>query len=474
MIAGTGDIQFEPYSNFVPARFVYGQFYNALFDYRGADGIQINPQLAESYQESDKTLTVKLRKGVMFSTGREFNSQDVVDNIARAKDKSIGHSLFSTFDPSIDGAEVVDPYTVRITYKTVYPVKLDDLASLYIIPKEAMAQVAAKPVGSGPFTYGNYTPGDKLEMLRFEQYWNKDKVYLDKATVKIIADPQARLANLLSGSVDVVDAPLPSDVARLKSDGKVQIANPPPGGAWYANVLNCSRPPFDNKLVRQAMNYTIDRDKINKLAYYSLAPVTQARYMPNSPWYNAKASNVYSFDLQKAKALFQQAGQGNGFKTSIVVSETVLPGSKAMAQVWAQDLDKVGIKMDIVEREQGPFYDEYFKWNYDIQAYGLGDGKFDPATYLAFNSAYRVTDNKAKIDTQPFFDEYKKLIADGANSIDPKVRKPIYDRLQEIVADEGWVITTAFWLTFTALSKRVQGYRATLSPPTFEGVWVQG
>src|SRR5262249_5059588 len=82
-------------------------------------------------------------------------------------------------------------------------------------------------------------------------------------------------------------------------------------------------------------------------------------------------------------------------------------------------------------------------------------------------------DNKAKIDTQPFFEEYKKLIADGANSIDPKVRKPIYDRLQEIIADEGWVITTAFWLTFTAFSKRIQGYRATLSPPTFEGVWVQ-
>lgn len=472
--AGTGEIKFDPYFNFVPARFVYGQFFGALVDYRGADPYKPNPQLAESWEETDKMLTLKLRKGVRFHNGREFTSQDVVDNINRAKDKSIGHYLFAAFDPSVDGAEVIDQYTVRINYKKVYPVKLDDLAGMYIIPKEAMPEIGAKPVGSGPYKFGSYTPGDKLEMTRFEDYWDKEKVYLDKVTVKILADPQARLANLLGGSVDVVDALALSDAGRLKSENKVQVVSIPPGGTWYSNVFNCAKPPFDNKLIRQALNYTVDRDKINKLAYYSLAPVTQSRYLPSSPWYDEKANTMYKFDLQKAKTLLQQGGQPDGFKTSIAVSETVLPGSKAMAQVWAQDLDKVGVKMEIVEREQGPFYDEYFKGNYDIQAYGLGDGKFDPATFLTGNSPYRLTDNKANIQNLPFFAEYKKLIEDGANSIDPKVRKPIYDRVQEIMAEEGWVVITAFWVNFMGLSKRVQGYRATIDPPQFESVWLEG
>jgi peptide/nickel transport system substrate-binding protein len=456
--AGTGDIKFDPYFQIVPLRFVSEQIFNRLVDFVGPDPQTPNPQVAESWQETDKTLTIKLKQGVKFHNGRELVAQDVVDNIARAKDKSIGHYLYDVFNNSVDSAEAIDQYTVRLNYLTVYPVKLIDLSKLYLIPKEAMADVATKPVGSGPFKFASYSSGDKLVMEAFEDYWDKPRPFVKSVTVKIIADPQARLANLQSGSVDAVNALALSDAARLQNDSSLQILKYPPGGTWYANVLNLAHPPFDNKLVRQALNYSLNRETINKLAYYSTGPATQARYLPDNFWYDQKAASTYSFDLNKAKSLLEQAGMGGGFETTISISESVLPGSQAMAQVWAQDLAKIGIRLQIQQKEQGPFYDEYFNGNYDIQAYGLGDGGFDPATEISNSSPMRLANNKANLQTMPFFEEYKSLVLQGTTSIDRAARKPVYDKIQEMLADESWVLILAFWVTFNGLTKRVQGF----------------
>jgi ABC-type transport system substrate-binding protein len=130
-----------------------------------------------------------------------------------------------------------------------------------------------------------------------------------------------------------------------------------------------------------------------------------------------------------------------------------------MAQVWAQDLAQIGVTLNIVQKEQGPFYDDYFAGNYDIQAYGLGDGGFDPATEITNSSPMRLENNKANLQTQPFFDQYKNLVLQGTSSIDPNVRKPIYDQIQELVADQSWVLIVAFWVTFDGLTNRVQGFQ---------------
>jgi peptide/nickel transport system substrate-binding protein len=475
IFAGTGELKFDPYFQAEINWITQGQIWNALFDYLGTDPFKPRPQLAESWKEMDKELTVKLRPGVKFHNGRELGAQDVVDNINRAKDKSIGHFLYDYFNPSVDGAEASDRYTVRIVYKKTYPLKLDDLTILYLIPKEAMAEVATKPMGTGPFRFVNYTPGDKLEMARFDQYWEQGKPYVDKVTIKIIPDAQARLANLRGGTVDFVDSLAPSDIVLLKNRGNVQVSMAAPGGFWYTNVLNCAKKPLDNKLVRQALNYSVDREKINRLAYYNLAPATQSRYLPASPWYNKQASTQYTFDLKKASALLQQAGLPNGFATTLSISDAIIPGSKAMAQVWAQDLQTIGIKLTIVEKEQGPFYDDYFGGNYEIQGYLLGDGKSDPASGINNSSPLRSQNNKANIQTQPFFAEYAKLVDDGINSIDPKVRKPVYDRIQRIWADESWTINLAFAVFGVVLSRRVAGFRPSIDQvPHFGNVWLEG
>ena len=452
-----GDLQFDPYFAQTRAWIVQGQVFSALFDYQGKNPFAPSPQLAESYKETDKTLTVTLRKGIKFHSGRDFTPQDVIDNINRAKDKSIGHYLFDYFDPTVDGAEAVGSDTVRITYKQAYPLKLDDLTLLYMIPKEAMSDVATKPVGTGPFRFVSYAPGDKLELERFPQYFEKGKPHLDRVTVKIIADDQARIANLLGGSADFVDTVAPADVIRLKTDKRAQVITPPPGGFWYTNVINTSHKPFDNKLVRQAMNWSVDRAKIAKLAYFNLAPATQSRYLPSAPWYSEAASTMYKFDLARAKALLAQADLPNGFEASIMLGK--LAGSKEMAQIWVQDLAQIGVKMTIIEKEESAFWDTYGKGEWDTVAFGLGDGRLDPASGINNSSPLRINNNRAKIESLPFFEEYKKLVLEGIGTTDMKARKKTYDRIQAIWAEESWIVNLAFWVIPVVISQRVKGYR---------------
>jgi peptide/nickel transport system substrate-binding protein len=471
--AGTGEIKMDPYFQTQPTWIIQGQIYSALFDYLGPDPFKIHGQLAESWQEADRELTVKLRRGVKFHNGRDVTAQDVVDNITRALDKSIGHYLYDYFNPAVAGAEATDQYTVKISYKQTYPLKLDDLTILYLIPKEAMADVATKPVGSGPFRFVSLSPGDQLQMERFDQYWEQGRPYLDKVTIKFIPDVQARIANLRAGSLDFADSLAPSDLVQLEKERKFHIASSPPGGFWYCAVLNTAHKPLDNKLVRQALNYSIDRAKVNKLAFFDRAPATQSRYLPSSPWYNKAASTRYTFDLKKAKALLDQAGLPNGFTTTISVCEPVVPGGKAMAQVWAQDLATIGVTLTIVEKEQARHFDDYFKGTYDIQgSWTLGDGKGDPASGINNSSPLRVDNNRANIQTQPFYAEYRKLVEGGVTSIDPKVRKPIYDKIQEIWADEGWVVNVGFAVYSDVLGGRVNGFKMPIDQvPHFGGVW---
>jgi peptide/nickel transport system substrate-binding protein len=237
--------------------------------------------------------------------------------------------------------------------------------------------------------------------------------------------------------------------------------------------MNCKKPPLDNKLVRQALNYTVNRETINNLAYFGQFIPAQTRYMPEASWYSAEADAVYTYDIEKAKALLTEAGFANGFETTLAISSAI-PGSKEMAQVWAQDLAAAGVTATIEERDQSLFFDSYFAGEFDLQAYTLGDGTLDPATYLANNSPLRTENNTCGIETQAFFAEYEQLLKDGASSIDPAVRKPIYDRVQVLSQEEGWVINLAINQGALALSKRVQGYQADITQFTnLGGVWVE-
>lgn len=473
IIAAGGDPSFDPYFLNSELRDVQSQIFRALFDYRGDDPYEVNPALAESWEETDDTLTVKLKEGVLFQNGREVVAQDVLDNVARAKNEALGHNLSAIFGPSVASVEAIDDHTVKFTYAATYPTKREDLVYLYLIPKEAMETVATNPVGCGPFSFVSYAPGDKLEMSRFEGFYEVGLPYLDHVTVQIIPDPQAQLANLRSGAIDFVGSLPLADLSILEADSNLQVLRYPIGGVWQCILLNTKQTPLDQQVVRQALNYSVDREKIVQFAYFGELQPTQTRYLPEIFWFNQDAEDFYSFDLDKAKDLLSQAGVGDGFELSISIAPDVILGSKEMAQVWQQDLAQLGIDAKIEEKEQALFFDDYFSGNFQAIAYTLGDGTIDPAIYLANNSPLRTENNTCGIETQDFFEEYAQLIKDGSSTIDRDARKQTYDRLQLLSAEQGWVINLSFNQDALALSPRVENYQTDITEFTqLDGVWL--
>ena len=149
-------------------------------------------------------------------------------------------------------------------------------------------------------------------MERFADYYETGQPYLDRVTVQLLTDPQAQLANLAAGAVDIVPVVPPADRERLAGDANVQVVNYPAGGVWNVVLMNCKRPPLDNMLVRQALNYTIDRAKINDFAYFGQFIPAQTRYLPEVLWYSSEADARYTFDIDRAKALLTEAGFPEG------------------------------------------------------------------------------------------------------------------------------------------------------------------
>jgi peptide/nickel transport system substrate-binding protein len=470
--SATADLIWDPFFTNLPSR-ACRCLYDRPFAYRGKDITMPEPSLVESFTEDDASITMKFRQGVKFHNGREMTAEDIVANVTRASDKSIGHQLTDTFT-KVDKAEVVDKYTVKMTWKTPYALKREDLTKLFIIAPEGMAGVNKAPAGSGPWKLGTYEPGNKVSMVKNADYWQKPCPYMDGYQIKFIDDPQARVANLEGEQVDQVMSMPYADVARLKQAGKLQFAESPRGGLWYIFALQLKVKPFDNKLVRQAMNYACDHKKIVKLAFSDLVPATRTRYVPGNFWYVEKADKYYTFDLNKAKALLTQAGYPNGFDTEILSSEAVLPGTRAACQIYAQDLASIGVNVKIDDQPSDVYYARYPKYDFKIIAMQTGDGRADPSPSLDASSFYRATNNRCSIEVLSVYDQYVQLIKDLGSTSDMTKRKATYEQIEMIIADESWAITYADMVVFYGLGRRVRNF--TVAPPDtyiqYHDIWL--
>jgi len=453
----TTDLIWDPEFNDAPSGQSY-YLYDRLFDYTGPDISMAAPSLVESFQEDDMTITMKIRQGVMFHSGRELTADDVVQTWKRAINKDLGLQITDTFN-KITNAEALDKYTVKMTWPTIYPLKREDLTKLFIMAPEGFADIKTKPAGSGPWKLGNYQPGNGVTFVKNPDYWKKPYPYMDSLSMKFIDDPQSRLANLQAGQVDMNSNVPYSDVARLQKEGKLQFVQGLPGGTWYIFALQLKHPPFDNKMVRQAMNYACDRKTIAKLAFSDLEQPIAARYAPGQFWYSEKADHYYTYDLDKAKALLQQAGFQNGFETNILLSEVVLPGTRAACQIYAQSLEQIGVKATLDDVASDIYYARYPKFDFSIICIGTGDGRNDPSPSLNESSFYRATNNRCQIETQPFYDQYVGLIKDLSSTVDQNKRKQIFEQIALMWEDESWAVNFATWGGYYALTPRVHNFK---------------
>lgn len=453
-----------------------GQFKPLFFEapIRIAPDATFQPWLAESWEESADGLkvTLHLRQGVKFHNGRELTADDVVWSVDRARNQDLGHHLADRFKTAV-GAKAIDKYTVEIDYSEITHSKLDGIARLYIFPNEAADTIATVPVGTGPFKFVEWTPGDALVAERFADYWQQGKPYLDKIVIKPVPDIQARLLNLNAGSIDLlVGIPLADKQTVAKEPGIV-VKEAPMGLGFNAFLVNVNEPPFDNVKVRQALSYAIDREKLRETAFHGAAEITQLPVAPTSWIYPADLANTYSYDPAKAKALLAEAGFPDGFETKILIRGTGGP-LLDQAQVFQQDLAAVGIKAELLPTELPQYWPLLFDSKFAIVSHATGDSSVDPSGIFEGAACCRPFRNFFGIEKDTtWFPEYRDTIFAARAELDKDKRAELYHRALEIWQEQGWTIPTTWNQTSYAVKDFVKDFQTDYEGNlVLDGTWL--
>lgn len=457
---GPDFVTFDPFYDVENMEFKVAFFEAPL---RISDEGGFEPWLAESYEinEDATVVTLHLRQGVMFHNGREMKAEDVVWSVDRARNQDVGYHLADRFT-TCTGAAAIDDYTVEVYYSETTHSAQDGLARMYIFPKEADETLATVPVGTGPFKFVEWVPGDHTTAVKFEDYWQEDLPYIDELIIKPIPDAQSRMVNLLAGSIDFLNGVPLADKELLENAPGMVVGESPPGFAFYAFLMNVNVPPFDNTLVRQAMNWAVDREKIGELGFHGQATTSVLPYAPSSWAYPEDLATYYTFDLEKAKELLTEAGFPDGFKTTMLIRGT--SGAYLdIAQVYQQDLAKIGVELELIPTEEPQFWPALIGSEFETVVHGTGDATVDPgglfqgaACCRPFRNFFGITENTT------WFPEYEALIEQGAQEMDQEVRKQLYHDAVEIYLEQGWTINVAWRQQVYAHSDLLHGLRTDL------------
>ncbi len=295
-----------------------GQVYDELINY--GDHLEIQPRLAESWDLSsdNKQIKLNLRKGVLFHDGREFTSDDVKYNMLRVRDPkrntfaqtaAVGSSWWTTIDTP-------DKYTIVLTSELPRPGVFDFLQYMRILdPKSIEANEAGDKQnlnGTGPYKFVEWVSGDHISWVKNPNYWQTGVPYIDNFRTNIFRDQQAMISGLEAGAIQVVDLAAIPDATRLQGDNTYTVYYTNMIGQFFHAYFNCSKPPFDNKLVRQAVGYAIDKQRVTDTVFKGFTgPPISLPWTTASPAFDDAKNSHYTFDLDKAKSLLAQAGVAN-------------------------------------------------------------------------------------------------------------------------------------------------------------------
>ncbi len=419
--------------------------------------LAVQPKLAESWtiSKNGKTVTFKLRSGVKWHDGSPFTAKDVAFTIKRVQDPKIA-SQFAPQVATVKSVDVVDDTTVRFNLSAPTPPLLANLLQVQIVGESSIGSIETKPIGTGPFKFVEFVPGDHQTLEKNPDYWVTGTPLLDKLVFKNVPDAQSRLAQLRAGSVQMIDGIDPKDVKQARSFPNAYVFSSKPVNLYEIFQINTKRKPFDDKRVRQALSYAFDRKSYLKNFWYGLARQSSGPFVKEMPAYLPGIDNAYKFDLKKAADLLKQAGFTKDKPLEIEILSIVgYPTLKAMAVILQANLNKIGMKATITELEISPWIDRIASHpDFDITVDNYNTVPEDPAGM--FNSDNLAPAGNINMWNPP---GYKALVDKAASEQDPRKRNALYRQLQKLIRDEQPMITIDHIPIIVAAAKTMKGVK---------------
>lgn len=394
----------------------------------------IVPDLATGYKLSAdlKTVTIHLRKGVVFSDGTPFTAAAVAFNIKRDLEPQYGcicdgnFPLASITTPSTDTVvlHLSKPYGPIIN---AFPGE----APNYIVSPTALQKMgekafALKPVGAGPFVVSSDAPSSKLVLKANPHYWQKGHPKLSTLTFVTVGSDQSAYSALQAGQAQVYQNFSTFNlIPQIRKQQQIRLLPVVPGSEPYTFQLNTTRAPFNTLTAREAMYYALDPSAINKALFDSLATPTESVTGPGDLFYEPKVPGYRTYDPSKAQALVKQLG---GLTITISVGQTEVELGTALKS----ELAKVGIQSSLVVTNLPTELQNYKSnnWETDVTL----AGSYDPALGLGLSFRYASTAPTTGVK-DPALDA---LINEGAGTANPKQRAAIYHRIFKYISDKAY------------------------------------
>lgn len=445
--------------------------YNTLVRF-GPD-FSIQPELAESWTvEGDgKRIVFKLREGVKFHDGTDFNAEVVKWNIDRRLDPNVASPQRQQLEPIIESVKVVDPATIAFNLKERSPGLLSLLGErpgFMISPAAAEKHgedLGNNPVGTGPFVFKQWVKGSQVELERNPQYWEEGKPYLDRIVFRDISDSVVGIQRLLTGEVDYVGDISPQEIKQIEGRAGLQLY-PIKVGRWYSLQWHVFEPPFDNEKLRQAVAHAIDKQRINDIVMDGKGSLSNGPTPEGLWWYDPDAQS-YPYDPDKAKALLAEAGHADGFES--VLSTPQVGVFQQINQLVQEQLAAVGIKLRLDPVASSEWYDRVVKrvtnftptrWTQRPDPDGL--------LYILFHKDGYA--NTTGYDNP----RVNELLEKARNTYDQAERKTLYDEVQQILAKDIPMLPLFFSVEYAALREDVKGFEWIPDQiPRFRDLWRQ-
>ena len=444
-----------------------------------ADGnSKIVPSLAESWDISDDGLeyTFHLRQGVKFHNGNDFTAEDVAYTFHRMLTVEGGvntefidqikgaDELLAGETDTLEGVEVVDDYTIKVTLKEPFAGFLASISSPGVSIYDSEATEAAGDqfgmdpavtVGTGPFEFSSWSFNNQLVLTRNEDYW-KGASGLPGVVIKIIPDTETQSMMFESGELDILDLDYAADSAdRFTETYPDQIVQGPRVGIVYF-TMNFNKEPFQDVRVRKAVQMSIDRQAILDALYGGRGQVEQGIFPHGLIGFNPDQEEI-KYDPEAAKALLAEAGYADGFDMEIAADSSASDTMTMALEIVSDQLAEVGIRAEIKNydestwletRKSGELGSFMSTWSADYN---------DPDNFIY---TFFGNEEKTRIRSINYPDtEVMERVAKARTLVNEDERLAEYKALEEklIHEDAAWVPMFSRLHLF-AVSKRVQGF----------------
>jgi peptide/nickel transport system substrate-binding protein len=399
----------------------------------------LEPLLATDWRQlDDRTVQFKLRRGVTFHNGEEFDASAVKYTVERVFDPETKAFLLTTYQ-TIDRVVVVDKYTVNIVTRVPDPTLVRRMSCFHMnmLPPKYFStrpadELAKKPVGTGPYRFGTWVRDGDLRMDANRQYWGQQAT-IQQVTMRTIPEPGTRVAALLAGDVDVITAVSPDDIPRIMASGRARAVTLP-GNRIAFYFMAMRKPPLDNRLVRQALNYASNMDGIIKNV---LGGHGFRRAVISNPWHVGYDETVmpFPYDPAKARGLLAQAGYGGGITVNYDGIQGRYPKDKEIAEAISGEWAKVGIRVNLRFHEWGAWQSQADASRFDGLIFASWGNAWMDADFTyspLFRSGGRYTGKwtgYANPQLDAFLDEARV-------TLDPARRSELFSRVQRLMQED--------------------------------------